>query len=592
MTELGYDELRLRIGVGKESYWVYASGAAGQASSPFRLPFNELEVENFILRATRGRASARRMESQALGDAKRFGGALFQSLFEQENVRDLYVRAVAGARASGRGLRLTIALSDVPELMAIPWEYLYDKTDFLAVSTRTPIVRYLELPYADRALEVTPPLRILGVVSSPFDYQRLDVTRERQRLEAALGGLITSGLVTVEWLERATLSALLQALQRQEFHVLHYIGHGSFDRNLNDGLLVLEDDSGYAKPVNGDRLGMLIRDFKSLRLAVLNACEGALTAGTDLFAGVAASLVQREIPAVIAMQFEISDEAAIEFAQGFYSAIAAGRPVDAAIGAARLAIFAHRSDDIEWGTPVLFMRVPDGKIFEIPRQAVPPVPVPVPPVPHPDPVPVPPVPDPVPVRPVRPVPVPPVPDPPPPPREVSARRTIAAGLVMLATLAAFVIANSGGSSHPNGLTTTDSGFSQVTSTRSTPVAPPKVINGDWSGPNSFGDVIFHVTQVSNSSGSVTLTLNAEDRTKESFDYYSSGIEAVDSNNKQYNPADQFATWKIYPGPRNPGTVEFDGLSGVDSIAVRFGSLVLLSHPGANDTITVTVPIPH
>src|SRR5439155_2230171 len=30
-----------------------------------------------------------------------------------------------------------------------------------------------------------------------------------------------------------------------------------------------------------------------------------------------------------------------------------------------LAMLAERSDDIEWGTPVLFMRVPDGRIFDL-----------------------------------------------------------------------------------------------------------------------------------------------------------------------------------------------------------------------------------
>jgi hypothetical protein len=65
------------------------------------------------------------------------------------------------------------------------------------------------------------------------------------------------------------------------------------------------------------------------------------------------------------MQFEISDEAAIVFAGGFYEPLAAGSPVDASVAAARLAMLAERSDDIEWGTPVLFMRVPDGRIFDL-----------------------------------------------------------------------------------------------------------------------------------------------------------------------------------------------------------------------------------
>jgi tetratricopeptide (TPR) repeat protein len=74
--------------------------------------------------------------------------------------------------------------------------------------------------------------------------------------------------------------------------------------------------------------------------------------------------VQQGIPAVIAMQFEVTDEAAICFTREFYAAIASGYPVDAALAESRKAIFAEVSE-IEWGTPVLYMRSPDGKVFEI-----------------------------------------------------------------------------------------------------------------------------------------------------------------------------------------------------------------------------------
>ena len=87
-------------------------------------------------------------------------------------------------------------------------------------------------------------------------------------------------------------------------------------------------------------------------------------AATDPFAGTAQSLVQQGIPAVIAMQFEVPDETAILFAHEFYGAIADGYPVDTALAEARKAIFA-RGDGLDWGTPVLHMRAPDGRIFDL-----------------------------------------------------------------------------------------------------------------------------------------------------------------------------------------------------------------------------------
>ena len=360
----GYDELRLRIdphATGK--YQVLASNRLAEASERFELPFEQLEIENFILRLSHPRGR-RRIDGSAIDDAREFGGRLFKALFCGE-IHSLYRETLADARGRGRGVRITLCLSGSPELIDVPWEYLFDDPDFLAMSTLTPVVRYLDLPRAHRPLLVKPPLRLLGVVSSPADYEQLDVARERANLESALATLTESGAVELKWLESPTLASLLQALQSQTFHAMHYVGHGTYDGGTGRGALLFEDDGGWGRPVSGDKLGMILHDFSSLRLAILNACEGARTARTDPFAGVAGSLVQRDIPAVVAMQFEISDEAAIVFARGFYEQLAAGAPVDASLAAARLAMLAQRSDDVEWGTPVLFMRVPDGRIFDL-----------------------------------------------------------------------------------------------------------------------------------------------------------------------------------------------------------------------------------
>jgi hypothetical protein len=64
------------------------------------------------------------------------------------------------------------------------------------------------------------------------------------------------------------------------------------------------------------------------------------------------------------MQFEMTDEAMIIFAQEFYSALVDDEPVDTAISEARRAIFAQ-GNEIEWATPVLYTSVPDGRIFEV-----------------------------------------------------------------------------------------------------------------------------------------------------------------------------------------------------------------------------------
>ena len=42
---------------------------------------------------------------------------------------------MAIALSEGKGLRLSLSLSGVPELMHVPWEYLYDEPEFLAISS-------------------------------------------------------------------------------------------------------------------------------------------------------------------------------------------------------------------------------------------------------------------------------------------------------------------------------------------------------------------------------------------------------------------------------------------------------------------------
>jgi hypothetical protein len=69
------------------------------------------------------------------------------------------------------------------------------------------------------------------------------------------------------------------------------------------------------------------------------------------------------VPAVIAMQSEVLDETAANFTETFYRALAAGLPVDACIGEVRKELAAENNP--EWGTPVLYMRATDGRLFNL-----------------------------------------------------------------------------------------------------------------------------------------------------------------------------------------------------------------------------------
>lgn len=368
MTEeaLAYDELSLRIEPGPEDrYRVVVSGPDGStASGTFALPFGETELDNFVLRVGRQRRGTRGYRSAQMEEAKQFGSQLFEALMI-DNVRDVFRAARGVADNSKKGLRITLYLTDVPELMGVPWEFLYERPRFLAQSMYSPVVRSLDLGEVRSPHAVSLPLRVLGMVSCPQGFEVLDVEREKEKLASALAPLSERGMVALEWLERGTLSELDEVISRRdEVHVFHYVGHGAYDARTEGGILVLENERGEPHEVSGEELGSLLQDEHSLRLAVFNSCEGARSSHVDPFSGVASSLVHYGIPAVIGMQFEITDEAAIAFAARLYTSLAEGYPVDAALAQSRKSIFAA-GNDIEFGTPVLFLRGADAQLFEL-----------------------------------------------------------------------------------------------------------------------------------------------------------------------------------------------------------------------------------
>jgi len=337
---------------------------AGEEQANFVLPFTDEGLENFVLKVVRSIGGARRKVRRIQSEERRlledFGGQLFQAVFSSP-VRECLGRSRMAAEDRDAGLRIRLRLPG--SLANIPWEYLYDaEYGFLGLSPETALIRYVEMPAPVRPFPVSPPLRILAMISAPDDVPGLQGEEEWEKLKGALADLIRSGLVRADRLEAGTLAALQRPLRLREYHVLHFIGHGGYDEDAQDGALALEAADRTTRLVTGRDLGLMIRDRRSLRLVVLNACEGARGARDDPFGGVAQALVRQGIPAVIAMQFEISDPAALVFSQHFYQAIADGRPVDVATSEARLAMFAA-GHEVEWATPVLYLRSPDGQVF-------------------------------------------------------------------------------------------------------------------------------------------------------------------------------------------------------------------------------------
>jgi hypothetical protein len=361
-------ELEVTKGDG-ETYQVAARCDAGDAQEEgIEFPFREREldrrldaVESVLLRSA---ATTRRVPAAEERPLQELGAGLFDFLFSGGVGRLL---AVVRSQAASDGELMQIRLRiRPPRLAALPWELLYDRSRAEYLSLHMPLVRHLEVPEPVQPLPVTTPLRVLAMVASPAELESLDVHQERQRLHDALAQPISEGLVQVTWVAGQTWRDLRAALAQAQpgWHIFHFIGHGGFDEERGEGFLALVNEGGGIHRLSASDLGLLFRNQRSLRLVVLNACESARSSTGDAFSSTASMLMRRGVTAVVAMQYEISDDSAIEFARGLYEAIANRAPADVAVSEARVHIKVGRRNSLEWMIPVLYLRSPHGELLD------------------------------------------------------------------------------------------------------------------------------------------------------------------------------------------------------------------------------------
>lgn len=329
------------------------------------LEFNLERLEHAITRSATKRRSGLTKDEKIVQE---FGKLLFDFLLSSE-IGDLFRQCQTQAGQLDKGVRIRLNIQ-LPTLSAIPWEYIFDpqRTDYVCLDPNTPLIRYLDISDSYKPLPISPPLRILGMAASPNDLSPLDVEKEKSRIEDALKPLQSKNLVELHWLGGQSWRDLQRAMRStaEPWHVFHFIGHGSYSSVSNQGLVYFVGANGQAKAVRAIQLKRLFgRHSNSLRLVILNMCAGASWHSDDIFSNTAASLVQSGIPAVLAMQFDISDTASIEFSRTLYESLTSGMPIEIAVSEARNAVTLKNAFSLEWGVPVLYTRSSVGNIFQI-----------------------------------------------------------------------------------------------------------------------------------------------------------------------------------------------------------------------------------
>jgi hypothetical protein len=358
-------ELEIGRGDGPDSFVVkvlHSSGGRPQARLELdvgHILSRRNELENTVLASTLRVRRAVAPDEKALREV---GQQLFEALFSGP-IDGAYRASLGAARPEQERLQVALHIT-APELAALPWETMFDPVMGKYLCLDEPLVRHVDAPFAPEPLDVRPPVRILGLVAAPKGLLSLDVQAEQENLNKALEGAVAEGLVELTWAPDASWRTIHGLLLGQAWNVLHFVGHGDFDPAGGEGRLALVGPDGGPDFVQASRLADLLSEAEPTpRLVVLNSCAAGQSGADDLFSGTAAALVHGGVSAVAAMQFSVSDDAAISFARGFYTAIAHGRPIDMAARSGRIEILGLNT--LEWVTPVLYARGGVGELFRL-----------------------------------------------------------------------------------------------------------------------------------------------------------------------------------------------------------------------------------
>lgn len=266
-------------------------------------------------------------------------------------------------------------------LLSLPWELLHDDGGYLFQGARGVRVRR-SLPNRNPqpAVATRPPIRVLLVSPRPEDDSAayIDHRASARPLVEALSGLGELAEFTI--LDPPTFPALEAEIERAKekpYHVVHFDGHGVYDREHALGALCFEDPADTGKLegrrsqlITADKMAAVIRGHR-VPLFFLEACQTA-QAATDPTASVAGKLLENGVASVAGMSHSVLVETARRFVTVFYTELLAGMRVGQAMLLAQRAL---AGDPVrgkvlnvelrlqDWFVPVLFQEEQDPQLI-------------------------------------------------------------------------------------------------------------------------------------------------------------------------------------------------------------------------------------
>ncbi|RAM49897.1 MAG: adenylate cyclase [Hapalosiphonaceae cyanobacterium JJU2] len=153
--------------------------------------------------------------------------------------------------------------------------------------------------------------KILLLSANPRGTSQLRLGEEMREIKEGLKRAKKRDDYSIDTAEAVRYRDIHRAILEYEPHIIHFSGHGSGEEGL-----VFEDETGQIKLVDAEALAGLFQLFANqIECVVLNAC----------YSKYQAEEIARNIDNVVGMNQAIGDQAAIEFAVGFYDALGAGQ---------------------------------------------------------------------------------------------------------------------------------------------------------------------------------------------------------------------------------------------------------------------------
>lgn len=156
------------------------------------------------------------------------------------------------------------------------------------------------------------PQRILILAANPKQTRGLRLDEELRDIKEGLQRSLNRDNFDLRYDLAVRPRDIRRAILDYRPNIIHFSGHGSGIEGL-----YFEDETECEKPVTGEALASLFKQFsRQIECVLLNAC----------YSEIQANAIVQHINYVIGMKDSINDKAAIEFAVGFYDAIAAYNP--------------------------------------------------------------------------------------------------------------------------------------------------------------------------------------------------------------------------------------------------------------------------